>query len=207
MTKGLFITLEGTEGVGKTTQLAFVKNYLLAAGHELVVTREPGGTTLGENIRTLLLDKQHTGMASDTELLLMFAARAEHLDKVIKPALAAGKMVLSDRFTDASYAYQGYGRHICIDRIAQLEDFVQGDLRPDLTLLLDAPVELGLKRAGKRGSADRFEIEKAAFFSAVRNGYLHMAEQFSARYRVIDATGSIEEVQASIRSCLEAALK
>ncbi len=205
MKQGFFITLEGTEGVGKTTQLNFVKDYLLDAGHELVVTREPGGTTLGENIRHLLLDKSHMGMASDAELLLMFAARAEHLDKVIMPALDQGKVVLSDRFTDASYAYQGYGRKIPIDRIAQLEDFVQSDLRPHLTLLLDAPVELGLQRAGKRGSADRFELEKAEFFNAVRNGYLTMAKQHPQRYRVIDASGSIEAVQASILGILDSA--
>lgn len=197
--KGSFITLEGTEGVGKTTQLAYVKELLLEEGHDLIVTREPGGTNLGEGIRGLLLDRTYTGMASDTELLLMFAARAEHLDKVIKPALASGKTVLSDRFTDASFAYQGYGRKIPLERIASLEAFVQGDLRPDLTLLLDAPVEIGLERAGKRSKADRFETEQARFFNDVRQGYLQMAREFPNRYRVIDAARDLEIIQAEIR--------
>ncbi len=202
MKKGSFITLEGTEGVGKTTQLAYVEQLLLDTGHDLIVTREPGGTALGEGIRSLLLDKIYTGMASDTELLMMFAARAEHLDKVIKPALAAGKTVLSDRFTDASFAYQGYGRKIDLGRISALEDFVQGDLRPDLTILLDAPVEIGLERAGKRSKADRFETEQATFFNDVRHGYLQMAELFPQRYRVIDASKGLEAVQAQIRQLL-----
>ena len=192
---GLFMTVEGIEGVGKTTNLEFIERYLLQRGHKVVVTREPGGTPLGENIRELLLGHKHDGMSDDTELLLMFSARAEHLNKVIKPNIKQGQIVLCDRFTDATYAYQGGGRGISIDRIAQLEQWVQGDLRPNVSILLDAPVELALERAGKRSAPDRFEKEKHAFFERVRAMYHQLAEQHPERYIIIDTSPSLSEVQ------------
>ena len=193
--KGKFITVEGIEGVGKTTNLEFIHQQLLAAGRDVVVTREPGGTTLGEAIRGLLLDPAYTGMDSTCELQLMFAARAQHLAQVIWPALDRGQWVLCDRFTDATYAYQGGGRGIDGSVIARLEDLVQGDFRPDVTLLLDVPVEIGLSRAGKRGELDRFEQEQVGFFERVRSYYLAMAEQYGERYRIIDASLPLEQVQ------------
>ncbi len=200
---GLFITLEGIEGVGKTTQLKFVADYLQKQGRETIITREPGGTPVGEGVRSLVLDNKHTGMAADTELLLMFAARAEHIEKVIKPALAAGKVVLCDRFTDASYAYQGLGRNISTERISMLEDWVQKGLKPDLTLLLDAPVEIGLDRAAKRSEKDRFESEALDFFEAVRNCYLKIAENDPQRMKVIDASLDLENVKSQVLSVLQ----
>lgn len=202
MKKGLFITLEGGEGAGKSTQLAYVQQCLEKAGKRVLVTREPGGTELGEQIRGLLLDHRQTAMDSDTELLLMFAARAQHLAERIRPALAAGGWVLCDRFTDATYAYQGGGRGIDNQRIAVLEDWVQGELRPDLTLLLDLPVELGLSRAGQRGDLDRFEREQQAFFQRVRQAYRDRAAAEPQRYRVIDAAQDIAQVQAQIDAAL-----
>lgn len=196
---GRFITLEGGEGVGKSSNLEFIRRRLERAGKSVVVTREPGGTALGEQIRVLLLDHRRDGMSVDAELLLMFAARAEHLAQVIRPALEAGKWVLCDRFTDATYAYQGGGRGIAETRIADLETWVQGSLRPDLTLLLDATVAVGLARAGRREeAADRFEREQAAFFERVRRTYLQMAERFPERYRVIDAGQSLAAVQEQL---------
>ena len=200
---GLFITLEGIEGVGKTTQLEFVAEYLQKQGREFVITREPGGTPVGEGVRSLVLDNKHTGMAADTELLLMFAARAEHIDKVIRPALEAGKVVLCDRFTDASYAYQGLGRNISTERISMLEDWVQKGLKPDLTLLLDAPVEIGLDRAAKRSEKDRFESEALDFFEAVRNCYLEIAKNEPQRMKVIDASLDLESVKKQVLSVLQ----
>ena len=203
VTTGLFITIEGTEGVGKSTNMAFIEDWLKKAGKELVITREPGGTVLGEKLRTVLLDAKEQSMADDTELLLMFAARAQHLHEVIKPALASGKWVLCDRFTDATYAYQGGGRGIEMSRIEQLEQWVQGDLRPDMTLILDLPVNVGLQRAGKRSAPDRFELEKHDFFNKVRDTYLSRAAAQPERYQVIDASPSINDVQQSIQSVLE----
>ena len=203
VTTGQFITIEGTEGVGKSTNMAFIEDWLKKAGKELVITREPGGTVLGEKLRTVLLDAKEQSMADDTELLLMFAARAQHLHEVIKPALASGKWVLCDRFTDATYAYQGGGRGIEMSRIEQLEQWVQGDLRPDLTLILDLPVNVGLERAGKRSAPDRFELEKHDFFNKVRETYLSRATAQPGRYQVIDASPSINDVQQSIQSVLE----
>lgn len=200
---GLFITVEGIEGVGKTTNLEFIQNYLLEKNHEVILTREPGGTPLGENIRELLLGHKHDGMSDDTELLLMFSARAEHLHKVIKPNLAKGRVVLCDRFTDATYAYQGGGRGIALERISQLEQWVQEDLRPDLTILLDAPVELALERAGKRSEPDRFEKEKHAFFERVRKMYYTLAEKAPNRYKIIDTAVNLSEVQAAITAELD----
>jgi dTMP kinase len=193
--KGKFITVEGIEGVGKSTNMDFIHQQLLASGRKVVVTREPGGTPLGEAIRGLLLDPGYKGMDPVCELQLMFAARAEHLARVIRPALENGQWVLCDRFTDATYAYQGGGRGIDSNVIARLEELVQGDFRPDLTLLLDVPVEVGLSRAGKRGALDRFEQEQVGFFERVRNCYLVMAKQHAERYRVIDASLPLEQVQ------------
>ncbi len=196
-----FITLEGGEGVGKTTNLAFIETYLKAHGVSLVLTREPGGTWLGEQLRSLLLDAP--AMDSQAELLLVFAARAEHVNTVIRPALAAGRWVLSDRFTDASYAYQGGGRGLDPAAIGFLETWVQQALQPDLTLLLDTPVELGLERARARSAADRFEAEQRAFFDRVRSAYLSRAEQHPERIKRVDASGTLAQVQAAISGHLD----
>lgn len=201
---GRFITVEGIEGVGKTTNLEFIRCLLEEHGKELVLTREPGGTALGEEIRGLLLDHRHDGMCADAELLLMFAARAEHLARVIRPALAAGRWVLCDRFTDATYAYQGGGRGLGFDRVAVLAEWVHRDLRPDLTLLFDLPVETGLRRAGQRNQVDRFEKEEVAFFERVRRAYLELAEREPQRYRVVSAEPPLYEVQAQLRRVLTA---
>ncbi len=201
--RGRFITLEGSEGSGKSTNLAFIHQYLLESGIDVVLTREPGGTPVGETIRELLLDHRNNEMASDTELLLMFAARAQHLHELILPALEAGKWVLCDRFTDATYAYQGAGRGIENDRIALLEQWVQGDLRPDLTFFLDLPVEQGLARAGERSAPDRFEREQLDFFERVRQGYLHQASRAPERYRVVDASVSLAAVQSQLKVLLD----
>ncbi len=201
--KGRFITVEGGEGAGKSSNLSFVQNLLENAGKEVVFTREPGGTQLGEDLRELLLGHKHTGMSDDTELLLMFAARSEHLQQKIIPALQQGKWVLCDRFTDATYAYQGGGRKIDKERINQLENWVQGDLRPDLTLLLDLPVETGLARAKSRSEPDRFEVEKIQFFENVRQAYLEIAHKHADRVKVIDASLSLNEVQKQIESVMQ----
>ena len=200
--RGRFISLEGVEGAGKSTQLAYIEQYLRDTGISLVVTREPGGTPLAEEIREMLLQPREDGMTDKTELLLMFAARADHLEQKILPALAEGKWVLSDRFTDATYAYQGGGRGIDVDIIARLEDLVQGQFRPDLTLLLDVPVDVGLARAGNRSAPDRFEQEKLEFFERVRAAYLAMAEATPARYRVVDAAQSLDSVQLQLETVL-----
>ncbi|WP_313288234.1 dTMP kinase [Stutzerimonas nitrititolerans] len=199
---GLFITLEGPEGAGKSTNREYLAERLRERGQEVLLTREPGGTPLAEQIRELLLAPSDEPMCSDTELLLVFAARAQHLEQVIRPALARGALVLCDRFTDATYAYQGGGRGLSFQRIEQLETFVQGELRPDLTLIFDLPVEIGLSRAAARGRLDRFEQEGLRFFEAVRNAYLERAKQAPHRYRVIDAGMPLEVVQ----QCLQALL-
>ncbi|MDH4608152.1 dTMP kinase [Pseudomonas sp. BN102] len=195
---GLFITLEGPEGAGKSTNRDYLAQRLRDQGVEVLLTREPGGTPLAERIRELLLAPSDEPMAVDTELLLMFAARAQHLEAVIKPALARGAVVLCDRFTDATYAYQGGGRGLPEERIALLERFVQGDLRPDLTLVFDLPVEIGLSRAAARGRLDRFEQEQRSFFEAVRQTYLRRAQSTPERYRVIDASVPLADVQDSL---------
>jgi len=195
---GLFITLEGPEGAGKSTNREYLAERLRDAGCKVVLTREPGGTPLAERIRELLLAPSAEPMAADTELLLVFAARAQHLAQVIRPALAAGKVVLCDRFTDATYAYQGGGRGLSLGRIAQLETFVQGDLRPDLTVVFDLPVQIGLARAAARGRLDRFEQEAQDFFEAVRQTYLARAAQAPERYRVLDAAQPLNAVQAQL---------
>lgn len=195
---GLFITLEGPEGAGKSTNRDYLAERLASAGCEVLLTREPGGTPLAERIRELLLEPSAEPMAADTELLLVFAARAQHLAKVIRPALAAGKVVLCDRFTDATYAYQGGGRGLSLERIALLENFVQGSLRPDLTLVFDLPVEIGLARAAARGRLDRFEQEAQGFFEAVRQTYLARARLAPERYRLLDAAQPLDAVQAQL---------
>lgn len=199
---GLFITLEGPEGAGKTTNREYLAEQLRAAGIDVVLTREPGGTPLAERIRELLLAPSDEAMHADTELLLVFAARAQHLAQVIRPALARGAVVLCDRFTDATYAYQGGGRGLSVPRIAALEDFVQGQLRPDLTLVFDLPVEIGLARATARGRLDRFEQEGRTFFDAVRNTYLQRAAAEPQRYRLVDAAQSLAQVQRSLDALL-----
>ena len=199
---GLFITVEGVEGAGKSTQLKFMKEVLETAGQRVILTREPGGTALGEQIRALILHHREEIMALDTEILLVFAARAEHLQKVIRPALARGDWVLCDRFTDATYAYQGAGRGVATNRIAVLEQWVQSELRPDFTLLFDVPVQLGLARAGRRGPADRIESETLGFFERVRESYLQLAANEPHRYRLINANRSIDEVRTEVKSLL-----
>lgn len=196
--RGLFITLEGPEGAGKTTNRAYLAEQLQAQGLEVMLTREPGGTPLAEQIREILLAPHTETMSVDTELLLMFAARAQHLTQVIKPALAAGKIVICDRFTDATYAYQGGGRGLDCSRIAMLEQFVQGDLRPDMTLLFDLPVEDGMARAVARGKLDRFEQEQHDFFAAVRQSYLQRADNDPERFRLVNAQHTLVDVQRSL---------
>lgn len=203
MPDGLFITLEGGEGAGKSTNLVFIRRWLSREGHEVVVTREPGGTELGERVRDILLHSKQLHITPESEMLLMFAARCEHVTKVIRPALAAGKVVLCDRFTDATYAYQGGGRGLAPERIALIENWVQGDLRPDLTLLFDVPVEAGRVRAGQRGEPDRFERENDDFFAQVRQVYLARAAREPARIHVIDASRSLEQVERQIAVVLE----
>lgn len=199
MKTGRFITLEGIEGVGKSSNLAFLHDTLKLRGVDVWVTREPGGTDLGEEIRALLLGHRHDGMAHDTELLLMFAARAEHLAREIRPRLASGQWVLCDRFTDATYAYQGGGRGIPEERIAVLEQWVQGSLRPDMTILLDAPLNVAFGRVSQRGAAqDRFEKQKEDFFTQVRQCYLERAAREPSRIRVVDASRSLSEVQSDL---------
>lgn len=194
MTEGRFITLEGIEGVGKSTQAAFLVEHLQAGGRNVIATREPGGTPIGDRIRTILLDPAGEGPAEDTELLLMFAARAEHIARVIRPALSTGRWVVCDRFTDATYAYQGGGRGIAAERIERLENWVQGGLRPDRTLLLDLPVEEGLRRARGDCDGDRFEREQRDFFERVRRTYLDRAAAEPERCRVIEAGGNVQQV-------------
>jgi len=201
---GKFITVEGIEGAGKTTCMQVVTEVIEHQGINAIHTREPGGTDLGEDLRSLLLGHKHTGMSDDAELLMMFAARAEHIAQKIQPALDDGKWVLCDRFTDATYAYQGYGRGIPLEKIAGLENWVQGELRPDLTLLMDLPVEVGMERAGKRSAPDRFESEAWDFFERIRQGYLSIAAEQPSRVKVIDASQDLTNVQAQVKMAIEA---
>lgn len=206
MNRGKFITIEGSEGVGKTTQIAALRDWLQARDLEVIVSREPGGTPRAERIRELLLTPTEEPMPMTCELLLMFAARATHIENLIRPALERGAWVVCDRFTDATYAYQGDGRGVRRDEIASLERFVQAELRPDLTLLLDAPIEIGAARAAARdgeGARDRFEQERQDFFERVRNSYLERARSQPGRIAVIDATADRESVKQAIRAEIE----
>jgi len=204
--KPYFISLEGVEGAGKSTQMKRIRRWLEAQGHEVVETREPGGTPISEMIRDVVLHGDHPEMSPHTELLLIFAARAQHVHELIRPALAAGKTVLCDRFTDASYAYQGGGRGIPEQDIAVLEQMAQGDLRPDLTLLLDIAPREGLLRADGRGSEDRFETESLAFLERAREAYLSRAQRYPERYVVVNAANRVEQVWQEIETALEGRL-
>jgi dTMP kinase len=199
---GKFITLEGIEGVGKSSNLLYIKELLESSGHDCVVTREPGGTSLGEALRALLLSHSEEDMSPDAEMLMMFAARAEHLSKVILPALNSGKSVLCDRFTEATYAYQGGGRQLDVDKIRGLESWVQGELRPDLTIVLDAPVETGRARASSRSEPDRIEKEQDEFFQRVRAAYIDLAKNNPQRICLIDASKDLAAVQQQVRKML-----
>jgi len=201
---GRFITVEGLEGAGKTSAIEGIAAWIAGRGHRVRRTREPGGTPLGEAIRALLLGHREEGMSADAETLLVFAARAEHLAQVIRPALAAGEWVLCDRFTDATYAYQGGGRGLGGERVAALEDWTQGGLRPDLTLYLDVPVATGRARAAGRSVPDRFEAEREAFFERARAVYLERCAADPARLRRIDASREPVAVRAEIEHTLEA---
>ncbi len=194
-----FITFEGMDGAGKSTHLANFAEALRQRGHEVIVTREPGGTALGEQLREVLL---HQKMCMDTEALLMFAARAEHIAQVIQPALRAGKIVISDRFSDASFAYQGAGRGMAWEKLKQLETWVQGDLQPDLTLFFDVPVEVARQRLANNVMLDKFEQEQSDFFERVRAGYHRRVQENPQRYAVIDAAQSLENVSAQLSKIL-----
>jgi dTMP kinase len=201
--RGKFISFEGIDGAGKSTHIGFTADYLRARGLELVSTREPGGTPLGERLRELVL---HEKMHLETEALLMFASRREHIAQVIAPALARGAWVISDRFTDASFAYQGGGRGLARDKLDALEQWVHPHLQPDLTLLFDVPLEVARARLDATRALDKFEQEKADFFSAARNEYLRRAAQFPERFRVIDSTRTIADIQVQLATLLDALL-
>jgi dTMP kinase len=203
ITRGCFITLEGIEGVGKSTQLKFIQRYLKQAKKPMVVTREPGGTPVAEAIRHLVLKQHEEQITPEAELLMLFAGRAQHIAHVVRPALDAGKWVICDRFTDATYAYQGAGRKMSLEQIATLEKWVQKDLQPDCIFLLDAPVKTAMKRVKRRGKADRIEAEQADFFERIRAAYLARAKQFPKRYKVIDASAPLLKVQRQIKLVLD----
>ena len=201
---GKFISIEGVEGAGKSTQVSFIQDYLTSLGKTVVVTREPGGTELSEKIRNLLLEPSPNSMDNDTELLLMFASRAEHVSKVINPALHRGESVLCDRFLDATYAYQGAGRGIQRQRIQQIADWTLKGLTPDLTLLFDLPVELGLERVLERkGGMDRFEQEKINFFKKIRKSYLKSAKAEPNRIKIVDASLSRTKIQKQLTQLIK----
>ncbi|HNJ91348.1 MAG TPA: dTMP kinase [Nitrosomonas sp.] len=202
MQKGKFITLEGIDGAGKSTHLKWIANYLASKGIRVLTTREPGGTELGESIRGLLLDHRQI-MHAETEALLMFAARREHLDKLILPALDQGNWVISDRFTDASYAYQGGGRGVSIDKLQILENWVQGQFQPDLTFYFDLSIEVARLRMQSIKIADRFEKEQNDFFHRVRAAYITRAKQFPERMQVLDASRSIDDITHQLEKVLQ----
>lgn len=202
MKRGLFITLEGIEGTGKSSQLDYIRSLLEGRGYECLTTREPGGTPMGEAVRNILLHSDDFAISPRTELMLMFSARCQHLQQVIIPALEKGQCVVCDRFTDASYAYQGAGRGISETDIKILEDWVQGQVQPDLTLLFDASVETGLQRARDRGGADRFESEELDFFTRVREAYLDRARRAPERIKLVNAELSMEQVKAQLSTLL-----
>ncbi len=203
MDTGKFITVEGIEGVGKSTNVAFLREAIEKRGIDVLTTREPGGTPMAERIREMLIEHGDEPVPDITELLLMFASRSLHVNNVIQPALAAGTWVICDRFTDASRAYQGGGRGFPQEDINRLAEWVHGDLRPDLTILLDAPVATGMSRAGRRGSPDRIEIERVDFFERVRECYLSLAEAEPERFVVVDASVDMDTVRASIASIVD----
>ncbi|MEA3302459.1 MAG: dTMP kinase [Pseudomonadota bacterium] len=207
MKPGSFITFEGIEGAGKSCNISHAGMLLENSAKQVMLTREPGGTPLGESLRELLLGHKHDDISSTAELLLMFAARAQHLQSKILPALERGEWVICDRFTDATYAYQGGGRNLDTAAIAALESLVQGERRPDLTILLDLPVSMGLERAGKRSAPDRFEREKHDFFERVRSAYLQIAERDPQRVKVVDASVPLQQVQQQIERVLSAFLE
>lgn len=202
--KGIFLTIEGVEGVGKSTAVKFIQENLQAAKQQFILTREPGGTKIAEEIRKILLTpNSEEVITSDTELLLMFASRSQHIANVILPALQAGKWVVSDRFVDASYAYQGYGRKMDISRIKILDEWIVSGAKPDATILLDASPEIGLARAKHRGPHDRIEQEKIDFFERVREGYLTRAKLDPKRFHIIDASRPWDVVHEDIKKILD----
>ena len=203
MNRGKFITIDGVEGAGKSTQIDLVCEHLIQKGIKVVRTREPGGTEVGEKIRSVLLDVENQEMHSDTELLLMFSSRNELIQNKIIPALEEGFWVVSDRFTDASFAYQGGGRMLNLDRISKLADWVLGDFKPDLTFLLDVTVEVGMQRIEARAAKDRIELEERAFFERVRSVFIQRSEAFPKRIKLIDATGSVNDIQSKIRALID----
>ena len=203
MNRGKFITIDGVEGAGKSTQIDLVCEHLIQKGIKVVRTREPGGTEVGEKIRSVLLDVENQEMHSDTELLLMFSSRNELIQNKIIPALEEGFWVVSDRFTDASFAYQGGGRMLNLDRISKLADWVLGDFKPDLTFLLDVTVEVGMQRIETRAAKDRIELEERAFFERVRSVFIQRSEAFPERIKLIDATASVNDIQSKIRVLID----
>jgi dTMP kinase len=203
MNKGKFITVDGVEGAGKSTQIDLICSYLQRKGIEVVRTREPGGTDLGEKIRSLLLDVDNKEMHSDTELLLMFSSRNELIQNKIIPALNKGSWVVSDRFTDASFAYQGGGRMLDLDRISKLESWVLGEFQPNLTLFLDVSVDVGMKRVEARAAKDRIELEERAFFERVRSVFIDRSKSYPERIKLIDGSGSISEIHNKIKLFLD----
>ena len=203
MNRGKFITIDGVEGAGKSTQIDLVCEHLIQKGIKVIRTREPGGTEVGEKIRSVLLDVENQEMHSDTELLLMFSSRNELIQNKIIPALEEGCWVVSDRFTDASFAYQGGGRMLNLDRISKLADWVLGDFKPDLTFLLDVTVEVGMQRIETRAAKDRIELEERAFFERVRSVFIQRSEAFPERIKLIDATASVNEIQSKIRVLID----
>ncbi len=205
MKKGFFISLEGGEGAGKSTQNKRIVEWLSGQGKAIVETREPGGTVVSEQVRQVLLDTRNAGLNPTAELLMMFAARSQLVQEAILPALEEGKVIVCDRFADASYAYQGGGRQLGTEIVAQVERIVLKDLQPDLTLLFDIPVELGMTRVAGRGEADRFEVESIRFFERVRKAYLDRAEANPHRFRVIDASQDEEQVWQQVKRILEEA--
>ena len=203
MNIGKFITIDGVEGAGKSTQIDLVCEHLIQKGIKVVRTREPGGTEVGEKIRSVLLDVENQEMHSDTELLLMFSSRNELIQNKIIPALEEGYWVVSDRFTDASFAYQGGGRMLNLERISKLADWVLGDFKPDLTFLLDVTVEVGMQRIETRAAKDRIELEERAFFERVRSVFIQRSEAFPERIKLIDATASVNDIQSKIRVLID----
>ena len=201
---GKFITLEGVDGAGKTTHMEFIKKYFINLNRDFILTREPGGTLLGEKLRAILL---HEEMTPNTETILMFAARNEHIDKIIRPGLMKGTIVISDRFTDATYAYQSGGKRVSDEKIDILKELVQGDLQPDLTFLFDLPVEVSIKRLNKTRELDKFEREGREFHENIRKKYLNLAKLYPERFFVLNSENSIEEIQNQIKVRLDELLK